>query len=68
MLEHLAKSCEQNGPSHLQTRLLAMREPIATDLAVFANDFDALQKRSGLVGSAAQHLLDLGGKRLRPPA
>lgn len=66
VLEHLAKSCEQNGQADLQTRLLAMQELIATDLAVFASDFDALQKRSGLVGSAAQHLLDLGGKRLRP--
>ncbi|MEM8996781.1 MAG: polyprenyl synthetase family protein [Acidobacteriota bacterium] len=54
------------GLSGLAGRLDDMVGFVAMDLAAFEVEFAQLPRRPQLVGKTATHLLDVGGKRLRP--
>ncbi len=66
LLERLEEICVDQGLSALAHRLGAMTGLVAADLAAFELELDGLPSRPEKVGRAAGHLLDLGGKRLRP--
>ena len=66
LLERLEGICLDQGLSGLAGRLDDMVGFVATDLAAFELEFAQLQRRPQRVGQAASHLLDVGGKRLRP--
>ncbi|RMH22808.1 MAG: polyprenyl synthetase family protein [Acidobacteria bacterium] len=54
------------GLTRLAGRLHELAEFVAGDQAAFEAAFGALPRDPRLVGRTARHLLDLGGKRLRP--
>lgn len=66
LLERLEGICINQGLASLAVRLGAMTELVAADLARFEAELGGLPRRPEQVGRAASHLVDLGGKRLRP--
>jgi octaprenyl-diphosphate synthase len=66
LLERLEGLCADRGLSGLAGRLEEMAQLVGGDLASFEMEFAALPRRPQLVGQSARHLVDLGGKRLRP--
>lgn len=66
LLQRLEGICAGRGLPDLATRLEDMVSFIGLDLASFEAEFAGLPRRPQLVGRSASHLLDLGGKRLRP--
>lgn len=66
LLERLEGICASQGLANLADRLDDMARFVALDLASFEKSFSDLPRRPQLVGRSASHLLDLGGKRLRP--
>ncbi|MDA8020260.1 MAG: polyprenyl synthetase family protein [Thermoanaerobaculia bacterium] len=66
LLERLEGICADRGLANLADRLDDMVRFVATDMASFENEFSQFPRRPQLVGQSASHLLDLGGKRLRP--
>lgn len=66
LLERLEGICADRGLANLADRLDDMVRFVATDMASFEHDFSQFPRRPQLVGQSASHLLDLGGKRLRP--
>ncbi len=66
ILARLEDICAGRGLENLADRLADLAAFVAYDLAAFENEFARLPRRSELVGKSATHLLDLGGKRLRP--
>ncbi|MEM1176755.1 MAG: polyprenyl synthetase family protein, partial [Acidobacteriota bacterium] len=66
LLERLEDICIDQGLSGLAGRLDDMVGFVAMDLAAFEAEFAQLPRRPQRVGRAATHLLDVGGKRLRP--
>lgn len=66
LLERLESLCTDRGLGRLADRLEDMAIFLGTDLAAFEVEFAALPRRPQLVGRSARHLVELGGKRLRP--
>ena len=66
LLARLEGICADRGLANLADRLDDMVSFVATDMASFEQDFSQFPRRPQLVGKSASHLLDLGGKRLRP--
>ncbi|MCG8461515.1 MAG: polyprenyl synthetase family protein [Holophagales bacterium] len=66
LLERLEGICAEQGLDSLASRLADMLAFSSTDLGTFERELGTLPRRPQLVGRAAGHLLDLGGKRLRP--
>lgn len=66
LLERLETICSDQGLSSLAVRLGAMTELVAADLARFEQELGGLPRRPEQVGQAASHLMERGGKRLRP--
>ncbi|MEM1202198.1 MAG: polyprenyl synthetase family protein [Acidobacteriota bacterium] len=66
LLGRLEGICAGRGLESLASRLDDMVSFVGLDLASFEAEFAALPRRDALVGLAGGHLLDLGGKRLRP--
>lgn len=66
LLERLEGICADRGLANLADRLDDMVRFVATDMASFEANFSQFPRRPQLVGRSASHLLDLGGKRLRP--
>lgn len=66
LLDRLEGITAGRGLTRLAARLGDLADFVATDLAAFEARFGQLVRPLDKVGAAAGHLLDLGGKRLRP--
>lgn len=66
LIEQLSGLAQKEGLQNLATRLADLHAWIAKDLADFENELDILQREDRIVVKSAHHLLDLGGKHLRP--
>ena len=66
VLARIGEVCERQGLDAMALRLLELRELTAPDLAQVEEVLASLPHGPSRVRQAAGHLLDLGGKRLRP--
>lgn len=66
LLGHLEGLCADRGMKSLALRLGELMNFVGTDLASFEAELASLPRYPHLVTQGAQHLVDLGGKRLRP--
>lgn len=67
LLGRLEGICAGRGQARLARRLAELMDFIGADMATFEDEFARLPRRPDLlVGRGASHLLELGGKRLRP--
>lgn len=66
LLARLEGICAHRGLGRLADRLSDMVAFVGQDLETFEVEFATLPRHERLVERAASHLLDLGGKRLRP--
>lgn len=66
LLARLEGLCAGRGLVRLARRLGDMMSFVGRDLAAFEMEFSQLEKGGNLVQRSAGHLLDAGGKRLRP--
>jgi octaprenyl-diphosphate synthase len=66
VLGRLVQVAQTRGLSGLAGALLTLNEFVANDLTAIEAELGRTPTRSDLVGSAAQNLLDLKGKRIRP--
>src|SRR5688572_16395076 len=66
LLAHLGAVCRRRGLDGLAERILALRSIVDEDLAACEEAIAAIPRGGALVLRSATHLLDLGGKRLRP--
>jgi octaprenyl-diphosphate synthase len=66
LLGHLGRACDRNGLPDLATRLTELQAWVRAELAHFETELAAVPRGARAVQRAAHHLLDLGGKHLRP--
>jgi octaprenyl-diphosphate synthase len=66
VLDRLAHVSVDRGAPDLGDRLASLGRFVRTDLAAFELDLAAIPRGARAVHAAAHHLLDLGGKHLRP--
>lgn len=67
LLGRLEGICADRGLSRLARRLAELMDFVGADMATFEDELSRLPRRPDLlVGRGASHLLELGGKRLRP--
>ncbi len=66
LLARLEGICAGRGLENLADRLSELMEFIGHDLETFEREFAGLPRHERVVSRGAFHLLDLGGKRLRP--
>jgi len=66
VLDRLAHVSHSHGAPALGERLASLGRWVATDLAGFEAELDAIPRGSRVIHAAAHHLLDLRGKHLRP--
>src|SRR5690349_4526275 len=66
LLTRLSDVCDQRGLEGLAERLRQLGEGVAADMAATEAALATVQGGSSVVARSAAHLLDLGGKRLRP--
>lgn len=66
ILNRLEAICAERGLERLALRLHDLVAFVATDLAALEGEIESLPRHPRLVGQSAIHLLDHGGKRLRP--
>ncbi|MEM9554483.1 MAG: polyprenyl synthetase family protein [Acidobacteriota bacterium] len=66
LLARLESICAGRGLDHLAERLEDLAAFVGLDMATFETEMGLLPARPEIVGRSATHLLDLGGKRLRP--
>jgi octaprenyl-diphosphate synthase len=66
LMEQLGRLCRDRGLPDLATRLLSLQEWIQRDLHGFEAELATLPRGARSIHKAAHHLLDLGGKHLRP--
>ncbi|MEJ7597626.1 MAG: polyprenyl synthetase family protein [Kofleriaceae bacterium] len=66
MLERLARTSSLRGATGLGERLASLDRWVRDDLVHFEAELAAVPRGSRMVHAAAHHLLDLGGKHLRP--
>jgi octaprenyl-diphosphate synthase len=66
LLTQLGQVCETRGLPSLAERLVDFQQWIADDLRSFERELATVERGPRAVQSAAHHLLDLGGKHLRP--
>ncbi len=66
LLARLEGIVARQGLEGLADRLADLAAFVGLDLATFEDEFGRLPRDARLVGRSAWHLLDLGGKRLRP--
>jgi len=62
----LSTVCRERGPHELATRLRDLTDWVADDLLGFEVELADLVLGGSIVDRSAHHLLDLGGKHLRP--
>jgi octaprenyl-diphosphate synthase len=65
-LGRLGAVCAERGLQRVSDRLLELEQWIAADLAAFESLYGELPRRTSAAHRSAHHLLDLGGKHLRP--
>ncbi len=65
-LGRLGEVCARRGVPELAVRLLDLRDWIAAEMQWFEAELSRLPRGSSMVQRSAHHLLDLGGKHLRP--
>ena len=58
--------CSERGPREVATRLRDLMDWVADDMHDFAAGLAELAPGTSVAGRSAHHLLNLGGKRLRP--
>jgi len=66
VLPHLGGVAGQHGLPNLGARLAELKSLADGDLAAIEAELDGLARPANVVAASAHHLLDLGGKRLRP--
>ncbi|MFW5920211.1 MAG: polyprenyl synthetase family protein [Polyangiales bacterium] len=66
VLSRLQSVCGSRGLDGLASRLSDLAELVAWDMQSLESDLRTLPRGASVVHHSAQHLLDLGGKRLRP--
>src|SRR5262249_20203274 len=66
VLGQLGAVADARGLAALATRLMELAELTHGDLAATEASLATLERGPSLVARSAHHLLDLGGKRLRP--
>ena len=66
LLARLESICAGRGLEGLADRLHELAAFVGYDMLTFEQEFASLPRDGRLVGRSATHLLDLGGKRLRP--
>jgi octaprenyl-diphosphate synthase len=66
LLGQLESLCTDRGLTGLALRMGELLDFVGTDLASFEAELTGLPRHPHLVGRGATHLVDLGGKRLRP--
>lgn len=66
LIEQLGHLCRDRGLPDLATRLLSLQQWMESDLAELEVELETVPKGVRAVQRAAHHLLDLGGKHLRP--
>lgn len=66
LLTQLGRVCESRGLPNLADRLVDFQAWIADDLRGFETELKRVDRGPRAVQRAAHHLLDLGGKHLRP--
>lgn len=66
LMARLEGICAGRGLAALAGRLADLAAFVCGNLEVFEEEFNRLPRSARLVGKSAAHLLDLGGKRLRP--
>src|SRR5690606_29660039 len=66
LMEQLGHLCRDRGLPDLAARLLSLQEWIQGDLQGFEAELATVPRGARAVHKAAHHLLDLGGKHLRP--
>lgn len=66
LLARLESICAGRGLGHLALRLGDMAAFVGGDLVAFEEEISRLPRDERWAGRAASHLLDVGGKRLRP--
>jgi octaprenyl-diphosphate synthase len=66
VIAQLGDVCHERGLPALAGRLLDLQSWIAADMAGFARELEAVERGPSVVHRSAHHLLELGGKHLRP--
>jgi octaprenyl-diphosphate synthase len=66
LLDQLGTVADNRGLRGLAERLAGLQSWVAADLRNFEREIDALPRGGDLIRSSAGHLLELGGKHLRP--
>ncbi len=66
LMAQLGRVCERRGLPDLAQRLVALQAWVRDDLRALEGDMAAIERGPRAVQKAALHLLDLGGKHLRP--
>lgn len=66
VLGSLAEVVEQRAPGPMEARLHEIRAFLADDLSGIERDLQAIERKETPMHASAGHLLDLGGKRIRP--
>ncbi len=66
VLDRLSEISRARGAPSLGERLAALERWVRDDLAAFEGELAMLPRGARVVHAAAHHLLDLGGKHLRP--
>jgi octaprenyl-diphosphate synthase len=66
VLAELDGTATRTDLPQLGARLAALSQFLASDMAALETDLASIQRGGARVEQAAMHLLDLGGKRLRP--
>src|SRR3954471_21588587 len=66
LLSELGEVCGRHGRDDLAVRLAELHAWVRAELVDFERELDLLARGPRLVQRAAHHLLDLGGKHLRP--
>ena len=62
----LGAVCRERGPRDVATRLRDLSDWIADDMTGFEVELEKLVRDESVVNRSAHHLLDMGGKHLRP--
>jgi octaprenyl-diphosphate synthase len=66
VLARLRNVCGSQGLGGLARRIADLSELVGSDMQALEKELDALPRGQAAVQRGAHHLLDLGGKRLRP--
>jgi octaprenyl-diphosphate synthase len=66
LLDELGRVCGRNGQDDLASRLIELQAWVHAELRELERDLDLVARGPRVVQRAAHHLLDTGGKHLRP--